>query len=678
MKGGAGDDLYQLAGGKRETLDVSSGGEDTIDATANGGNITGYSASSGAVFTTGVGNLVDAILGGAIKLLGRGLFNLNGGRKGNVRLSNAAAASDVESLVEGGAELADVELFDANDASGTFVNLGDTTGSAALVGFTDSVGGVVDGTQYTSNEILVGNNADTNSGGATLVSGVGDNTIVAGVKDVVSLSGGNDTIEMATRSSVGNYTSGGVIALGNTESVGTAVVTNFVAGYADNADRVKINSQSDLGVDFTDGNLKLVANEKTLEFAGATGSVNELLIDDEKGTANRYAFLKDNATISVDNTWDQSANFYGQTPDTLDARLTSNGTVVDFTNYENELNVNMADTSSTGTNHFYNIAEVKGGVGVTSLQGNDDANTLVAGSGATSIKGNGGRDSLVGNASQTGSTSFFYANGDNLTTIASFQAGTSTTSDKLVLSDNLKNITARGNDIILTLNSSEDDQLILEGMRGQTLQTKVGNNEFVAEVDSAMTYSKNVNTYLGGIADVDAATLNVSGSESQDVWANGWDGNIYYNVKNMNAASATGDVKLAGGDDNTTITGGTGNNSLWGGMSGENVLNAGTGYNEFFKWKQDSNNTTINGADADDIINLLDMEGEDIDWAVLPDNVDSSHIKVNFTNGSSLVVNSSADVRFQMGDGSVWTVNREEKTLNYIGKRNSAGGVTNG
>jgi hypothetical protein len=486
---------------------------------------------------------------------------------------------------------------------------------------------------------------------------------------------------MATRSSVGNYTSGGVIALGNTDSVGTAVVTDFVAGYADNADRVKINSQSDLGVDFTDGNLKLVANEKTLEFAGATGNVNELLIDDEKGVANRYAFLKDNATISVDNTWDQSANFYGQTPDTLDARLTSNGTVVDFTNYENELNVNMADTSSTGTNHFYNIAEVKGGVGVTSLQGNDAANTLVAGSGATSIKGNGGRDSLVGNANQSGSTSFFYANGDNLTTISSFQAGTATTSDKLVLSDNLKNITARGNDIILTLNSSEDDQLILEGMRGQTLQTKVGNNEFVAEVDSAMTYNKNVNTYLGGIADVDAATLNVSGSESQDVWANGWDGNIYYNVKNLNASGATGDVKLAGGDDNTTITGASGSeshSSLWGGMSGDNVLNAGGGYNEFFKWKQDSNNTTINGADANDIINLLDMEGEDIDWTVLPENVDSSHIKVNFTNGSSLVVNSSADVRFQMGDGSVWTVNREEKTLNYIGKRNSAGGVTNG
>ena len=495
-------------------------------------------------------------------------------------------------------------------------------------------------------DTLTNNNTSAH---VTLIGGTGDDLISAINGNEIDLSGGNDTI---TLSHFNNSRGGAVIDMGDGITRGSATVQGFDNGFNDTLDSLRISSNDSLSVDWVDDNLRLTNGNTKLVFDSLNGSDIKILIDD--GSKTRYNFVNSDSTVSVANKNDEAAEYYGKTHD----EGNPNGTVVDFSNYEQELHINMADTTTSSIDHFHNIDKLIGGAGRTYLAGNDNMNTLQAGSGATSIYGAGGRDLMIGysGSNKTGSTTFFYTADNDMSTITNFEFGTNNTSDKIdTFGYNIAGATVENNALKVQVGNSYDDQVIINNAKNQIMQV----NDMVVEVGDELTYDRNVTFYAG--LDTDEAEISVSSTTSLsnvEIWINGWDNKAYYNIKNINASIYSGETRLAGNDFDNVLMASSGNSSLWGG-AGNDTLYGGAGTDNFYYLKGEGNDVITN-VDSNDIINIWRIGYEDLSSA----DISSDEITVNFTDGGSVKIIGSADVTFKLDNSTSWTADRTNKTWN--------------
>ena len=108
-------------------------------------------------------------------------------------------------------------------------------------------------------------------------------------------------------------------------------------------------------------------------------------------------------------------------------------------------------------------------------------------------------------------------------------------------------------------------------------------------------------------------------------------------------------------NDDNVIYGGTGDNTLWGGDSGDDTLFGGTGSNEYIYGAG-------NGANDGDVVKLLNISLDDINLKYTE--IDNDKVTISMHDGGALTLNGKADVTFEIGDGSSWTVDRDKKRFN--------------
>ena len=159
-----------------------------------------------------------------------------------------------------------------------------------------------------------------------------------------------------------------------------------------------------------------------------------------------------------------------------------------------------------------------------------------------------------------------------------------------------------------------------------------------------MTFDRNVDRYIG----IGEAALSVDDDENVAVWLNGWDGKTYDNIKNLDGSSARSEAILAGNDQSNEIRGGSGTNLMWGGDLGDDTLIGGAGGTTYF-YLYTNGADVIENARDDDVINLLNIGLEEINFADI--HMDSDSIKIGMNDGGSIKVNGAADVIFQLNNG---------------------------
>ena len=95
---------------------------------------------------------------------------------------------------------------------------------------------------------------------------------------------------------------------------------------------------------------------------------------------------------------------------------------------------------------------------------------------------------------------------------------------------------------------------------------------------------------------------------------------------------------------------------MWGGADSANdVMYGGTGSNLFY-YEYGNGNDVIQSANDGDYISLgMSIDQIDFDKS----NVTSSGAVIQFTDGGSLTLNSTASVTIGLDDGNTYTVNRE-------------------
>ena len=125
------------------------------------------------------------------------------------------------------------------------------------------------------------------------------------------------------------------------------------------------------------------------------------------------------------------------------------------------------------------------------------------------------------------------------------------------------------------------------------------------------------------------------------------------NFKVLDASQSDGSNILAGNELNNSIVGGAGNDSLWGGYTSSNdTLVGGSGHNTFFYLQGNGRDVIQNAHDGDNII-LDDITLDQIADA----NITADGVVLKFTDGGSLIVNSMANVTYQLANGSRYSAN---------------------
>lgn len=87
----------------------------------------------------------------------------------------------------------------------------------------------------------------------------------------------------------------------------------------------------------------------------------------------------------------------------------------------------------------------------------------------------------------------------------------------------------------------------------------------------------------------------------------------------------------------------------------------GASQNTFF-YTNGNGNDTITGANNGDVVYLSQVTLDQI----ASTNITSDAVTLNFKNGGSLKINGSADVTYQLTDGTAYGVNREK--LEWLAK----------
>ena len=328
-------------------------------------------------------------------------------------------------------------------------------------------------------------------------------------------------------------------------------------------------------------------------------------------------------------------------------------------------------TFSTETVSFKGINKIQGGSGENSLIGSaDDRNTIIAGVGNTSIWGGGYSNDLMLGADaslKSGSTSFFFADGDGRDSISNFEFLTSEnrqTADKIdTYGGVITGTNVSGDDVIVEFGDF-NDRLTIKGARGKDFQVETRSSDLIiAQLNNdSLDYDGYAN-YYNATGKNAVITVNESLS-SANVWLNNdlnfgkkiFDGNI----RTLDASNIDGKATLVGNMNDNYIMASKGDSSLWGGnySDGNDTLVGGAGSDMFWYGLGEGNDVVTNVA-GNDIVNLFNISLQDIS------NVDvtSNAVKLNMKDGHSLTVNSNnSGVGFMLADDkSIWTVNQSSK-----------------
>ena len=628
IKAGSGEDTIVASGSAKEYIDLSAGGATKVIA-ENGAILNNYNVNSGAGFLfRDIDNIVSAVENKIITF----------GKNELIYNDNATMK---------------VVPTNANDNI-TSMNIYDNNQQKAKMAWTDKQGGALDVSNSEESMMLLGNYDNKKYAETTITGSDGNDTIFAGNGDIVSVTGGNDSVEINHSNTAAANLQGTTINLGSGESEGETTVTGFKTGFSSKADKVKINKRSGFSFSFIGDALRVIYNkvkvffginskEITLNDVSNKGKVENLLVSDETGEDVRYSLLDNNSTLQVTDKTNEAQEYYG----IEHAEGETNGTVIDYQKYEQELFVNMSD-------NYHNIDKVVGGAGKTGLIGDDSSNTLQAGRGESSIWSGAGRDEMQSYSGddKVNANTFYYVSGDNRDTLSGFEFGTGGTADKLnTFGQAVTGLEVSGDDLKVKVGDNSEDELLIKDGANQIIQANAYGNDYVAEVGDSLTYDKKVNAYMG----TDNATLTVTDTAGKNVeiWSNGADGKIYNNVKDIDASSYNGKSKLIGNDMDNVITASSGNSSLWGGFNGDDTLIGNDGADTFY-YLQGNGNDVISNAESNDIINLMNINLDDFDIDTTV--AESSVLSMRFSNGETLnIINSSSEVNIKLADGTTYT-----------------------
>ena len=182
--------------------------------------------------------------------------------------------------------------------------------------------------------------------------------------------------------------------------------------------------------------------------------------------------------------------------------------------------------------------------------------------------------------------------------------------------------------------------------------------DLVAKVDSNISYDGLANCYVA----TGGSSLTVDSTvESAEIWLdNSHDTTFIGNIRTLDASAVKGNTSLVGNDFNNTIIAGQGDSSLWGGSSTSNdLLIGGAGKNTFFYLQGNGRDTVQGVRDGDEII-LDNLTLDQISEA----NITAGGVMINFIDGGSLTINGTADVTYQLADGSKYSA--DHQSLEWI------------
>ena len=641
--GGKGADTVYAAGTAPVTFDMSKGGADKVvlayDTAKENVTLKGYKAANGGGIQTGAeitedGNgILDAIQDGSEIKLGNGEITL-GEKKANVTFANNNSSK--------GSTL--VNLFGV-DANGESVK--------QAVGFTHEDGGAINVSKNTDDYILVGNWEEEKSAGSTLTGGAGNDTLIGGTGDVLNAGEGKNNRIILNDDS---RRDGAEVILNS----GYTTVTGANSGYDSEGDVINVNL-ANAALSVEDDALVVSGSGfgGTISEVAENGIVKQLIKDG--GTTYRAMIAGAEDVITVTSDDDDFANYY-------------QGSAIDFTGYEDSVQVDLSSAGAIGSGiqgeaaKFVGFTNLTAGSGRTMFFGGNANETLTAGTGDASLYGAGGRNVLANGTDEKEGTTTFYLMGSAdgaRNTITGFEFlnqtedenDNSTTADAINTDGNaVTNVFIRNdNDVAIQVTGSNGatEMALIEGAVGQNF--KIG--DFVAQVNkTSLTYDGVANYF---VATEKNAGISVSADTAKDaiIWLDNpaRDGSVYSgDIKTIDASSATVKAELAGNALDNVIAAGSGDASLWGGTGGDDLLIGGAGQNTFF-YSGGNGNDTIQGVNDGDVVYLSGFGLEHI----VGIDYQSNSVALRLVDGGSVTVNEEGkDVSFVLGDQTFY-VNSE-------------------
>ena len=628
---GAGNDSVVVRHGAAVDVDLNENGETLIIPTAGRVTLENYNGDNAAVQTFEYSDVIGAVKSNEIKF-----------GDGTMTLGDAVVTYDPTAT-------------DTGSVSGKLLN---AQGEIQAVAFTNTAGGTIDKSDSTADYLMKGNYAENSddtqkSGGSTIKGGSGNDTILAGAGDSIDAGGGYNQIYLTDESLRKTMPEGATIVMGENSR---DTVHNFSGGFDSDDDKVLIKDFAQLGFGYGTGDLVMSSEKGQITFENLPDdtSAYELKITDGTNDYNA-AIAKENEIIDVTN-GNEADIFFG------------NEQGISFSEYTGAVEINLNEGGGTLDGRgvmLYNIDKVEAGAGNSSLIGAADTpNTLIAGTGSSSIWSNSGRDLMVGNTSddKNGSTTFFYMPNDGRDSIENFDfmtGPTDTTADYVQLDDlsGVTNVFLRGDDVVIGINNSADDYLTIADAKGKSFRL---NDDLIAKVDTNVEFDGFTNCYVGTSR---PSTLTV-GDELGDVaiWLS--DDSLEYHgimydgdFEVLDASAATGQATLAGNEFNNLIIGGAGANSIWGGYAAsDDTLVGGAGRNTFF-FAAENGHDVIQNAHDGDFVSLEDIFFDDIVRADITD----SGAFIELQDGSSLNIQSTANLDYRLQDGTTYTANRSNR-----------------
>ncbi|MBR0261035.1 MAG: hypothetical protein IJQ85_04485 [Selenomonadaceae bacterium] len=561
-----------------------------------------------------------------------------------------------------------IRLFGYKDSKDTY---GDDYGQ--LVGFTDNAGGVLDASDLAEDLILVGNKDGNKAAGSYLKTGAGDDTVFAGAQDTIDTGDGVDLIIMDDDTG----REGATIVVG--AGAGDAVM-NLQSGF--NGDVFDVTSyDGKLDYTFEDGVLAIIDKSSKSSLVADTTVTGDFVEQTFiNGSDTLYAAVaKEEGIISVTDDNDIVPNYY----------LAKDGGI-DFSAYSGNvgLDVDGLDGDWTGDNYVGSsnvtlgsaVSSLIGGKGDTIFKGGAADEVLIAGTGEGSLYGGGGKNLLVGNITEDkfGSTEFFNIGihngaqntitgfefiadgGTNQATFDALNLGLSDNNDVTAIETNadgsvsvaIKGVESGATETVTIVDAAGKEFLIDRGTQTET----------VAQIAATeVTVNNSYVDFYCATDDANGATVKVGNIASTEIWLDAPDyGNgVDYSNSRFTVVDARGsnaEVLIAGNDIANTIYGGAGNASMWGGSGIVNdVMYGGTGHNEFYFEAYNGNDTIMSANDGDVIQLGVTLDQINFDGT----NITATGIDIKLNDGSSLTVNSTAEVNIVLDDGTTAKVNRQ-------------------
>lgn len=264
---------------------------------------------------------------------------------------------------------------------------------------------------------------------------------------------------------------------------------------------------------------------------------------------------------------------------------------------------------------------------------------------------------MVGNTDEdkSGSTTFFYMPSDGRDTIENFDFMSSSAdvnADKVMFDENsgVTDVFLQGDDVLLGINNSADDYLTLADAKGKSFKV---NDDLIAKVDTNVEFDGFTNCYVGYGTN---ATMSI-GQDLGDVeiWLSD-DSLEYHGIMYegefgvIDASNANGNNTLAGNGFDNLIIGGNGRNSIWGGYTSSNdTLVGGAGQNTFF-FALENGHDVIQNAHDGDVVSFEDIYFDNIVRA----DISSNGVSIELTDGSTLNVQSNANIDYKLADGTTY------------------------